>query len=186
MTQWTSQVGEGVGHVGPDEISQKFTIVPTLGILAAFVGLVSVCVLPFGYIPAWQGVWDSHRGGAAIDFRAVLLVGFLSAALAVSLLGLCAGVAAGAGKTWSRAGLILYADLSIVLSIVGVLPFYLLVLRTPVLAVGQAHAVWMLVVVKYWIVELPLSIAILYCLTRAGIEDAFRHPGMKSPDRSLR
>jgi hypothetical protein len=184
MTQFTSEMPDSVDHVKPLEISPRYSMVRVLGYLAAWASVLSVCALPYGYLSISHGSWNT--GGAQFDFRPVLLGIFLTAAMGVSVLGIAAGVASGAGKPWSRTGMILYADLSIVLAIVGFLPVYLFILRTPVLDVGLRHAVEMLVILKLWVVELPLSIVILYWFTRPGVADAYLHPEVKSPDRSQR
>ena len=184
MTQFTSEMPNTVDHVEPVEISPRFTIVRALGYIAACVGVISVCSLPYGYLSISHGSWNTSS--AALDLRPALLGVYLTAALAISCLGMAAGVASGAGKPWSRMGMMLYADLSIVLAIVGFLPVYLFVLRTPVLDIGLRHAVEMLVVLKLWIVELPLSIVILYCFTRPQLATAYEHPEVQAPDRSRR
>jgi hypothetical protein len=184
MTQLTSHLPDGVEHVDKLEISPKYTAVRVLGFLAASVGVVCICTLPFGYLTISHGSWNT--GSLNFDFRPVLLGVYLTAALAVSILGTCAGVASGAGKPWSRGGMILYADLTLVLAIVGVLPVYLYVVHQPVLDIGLRHAMELLVVLKFWIVETPLAIAILYQFTRPELVDAYQHPEEKSPDRSER
>jgi hypothetical protein len=184
MTQFTSELPDSVDHVKPLEISWRYSIVRVLGYLAAWVGVISVCALPYGFLSAAHGSWNT--GSVQFDFRPVLLGVFLAAALGVSALGICAGVASGAGKPWSRMGMLLYADLTIVLAIVGVLPFYLFVVHTPVLDIGLRHAMEMLIVLKFWVVELPLSIAIIYWFTRPDLIEAYHHPEPLAPDRSQR
>jgi hypothetical protein len=184
MTQFTSELPDSVDPVKPGEISPRYTIVRAVGYLAAWVGVVSVCAVPYGYLSVSHGSWNT--GSAQFDFGPVLLAIYLTAALAASVLGICAGVASGGGKPWSRTGMILYADLSIVLAIVGFLPFCLFVLRTPVMDIGLRHAIELLVVLKFWIVELPLSIAILYWFTRPNLTTAYQHPEPLAPDRSQR
>jgi hypothetical protein len=184
MTQFTSELPKSVDHVEPVEISPQYSIVRVLGYLVAWVGVISVCALPYGYLSISHGSWNT--GSDQFNFRPVLLGIFLTAALGVSVLGICAGVASGAGKPWSRIGMILYADLSIVLAIVGLLPFYLFVLRTPVMDIGLRHAMEMVIALKFWIVELPLSITILYWFTRPNLTTAYLHPELHAPDRSRR
>lgn len=187
MSQFTSPVPSSPSHpdhVEPLEISPKYSIVRALGYLAAWVGVLSVCALPYGYLSISHGAWNT--GSEQIDFRPVLLGVYLTVALAVSVLGIAAGIASGAGKPWSRGGMILYADLTIVLAIVGVLPVYLFIIHQPVLDIGLRHAMEMLVVLKLWVVELPLSIAILYNFTRPGLASAYDHPELEAPDRSKR
>jgi hypothetical protein len=184
MTQFTSPLPSSPEHVEPLEISPKYTIVRTLGYLAAWVGVTSVCALPYGYLSLSHGAWNA--GSDKADFQSVLLGLFLTAALAISVLAIAAGIASGAGKPWSRTGMILYADLTIVLAIVGILPVYFCILRTPVLDIGLRHAMELLVVLKLWVVELPLSIAILYNFTRRGVVSAYEHPELEAPDRSKR
>jgi hypothetical protein len=184
MTQFTSELPDGVSHVEPVEISPKYSMVRVLGYLVAWTSVLSICSIPYGYLAISHGTWNG--GSEIFDFRAALLGVFLTAAMGVSILGLCAGVASGSGRPWSRTGMKIYADLTIVLAITGLLPFYLFVLRTPVLDLGLRHAMELLVVLKYWIVELPLAIAILYWFTRPGVVDACQHPEVKSPDRSQR
>jgi hypothetical protein len=184
MTQFTSELTDSVDPVKPLEISPRYSIVRVLGYLTAWVGVLSVCSLPYGLLSISHGSWNS--GSAHIDLRPVLLGGFLISAFAISALGICAGVASGAGKPWSRAGMLLYADLSLVLAIVGILPVYFFVLRTPEMDIGLAHAIELLVILKLWVVELPLSIAILYWFTRSGVMSAYQHPEPLAPDRSQR
>jgi len=184
MTQITSSLPHSADHVEPLEVSPKYTIVRTLGYLAAWVGVVSVCALPYGLLSIAHGAWNA--GTDKVDFQPVLLGIYLVAALAVSVLSIAAGIASGAGKPWSRAGMLLYADLTIVLAVVGILPVYLFILRTPVMDIGLRHAVELLVVLKLWVVELPLSISILYHFTRPGLVSAYQHPELEPPDRSKR
>jgi hypothetical protein len=184
MTPFTSELPHGVDHLEPVEISWRYSIVRVLGYLAAWVGMLSVCSLPFGYLSISHGSWDS--GGAQFDFQPVLLGIYLTAALGASVLGICAGIASGAGKPWSRMGMLLYADFTIVLAIIGMLPFYLFVLHQPVLDIGLRHAMELLIALKLWVVDLPLSIAILYWFTRPDLIEAYHHPEPLAPDRSHR
>jgi hypothetical protein len=184
MSQFTSTVPNSVDHVEPLEISWRYSMVPVLGLLAAIAGVVSVCALPYGLLSISHGSWDS--GAKQFDFQPVLLGIFVTLALAVSVLGICAGVASGAGMPWSRAGMMLYAELTMLLSVIGFIPFYLCVLRTPVMDIGLRHAVEFIVMLKLWLVELPLSIAIAYWFSRPDLIAACEHPEMKAPDLSQR
>jgi hypothetical protein len=187
MTQFTSPLPDSPSHpdhVEPLEISPKYSIVRVLGFLAASVGLLSVCALPYGYLSISHGTWNTDS--ARVNFSPILLGVYLTVLMAVSILGIAAGIASGAGKPWSRGGMILYADLTIALAIVGVLPVYAFIIHQPVLDIGLRHAMEMLVVLKLWLVELPLAIAILFNFTRPGVASAYEHPELEAPDRSKR
>jgi hypothetical protein len=187
MTQFTSPLPESPSHPDPVqalEISPKYSIVRALGYLAAWAGVLSVCALPYGYLSMSHGTWNTNSD--RIDFSPLLLGAYLTVLLGVSALGIAAGIASGAGKPWSRGGMMLYADLTIVMAIVGVLPVYMFIVHQPVLDIGLRHAMEMLVILKLWVVELPLSIVILYSFTRPGVASAYEHPEMEAPDRSRR
>ena len=80
MTQFTSELPDSVDPVKPGEISPRYTIVRAVGYLAAWVGVVSVCAVPYGYLPVSHGSWNT--GSAQFDFGPVLLAIYLTAALA--------------------------------------------------------------------------------------------------------
>jgi hypothetical protein len=184
MTHFTSQLPESVDHVDPVEISPRYSIVRALGYLVAWESVLSVCALPFGYLTLSHGSWNS--GPAVFNFQPVLIGLFMTVGLAVSALGIAAGVASGAGKPWSRKGMLLWADLSIVLAVIGILPFYLFIVRSGQMDIGLAHGMELLIALKFWIVELPLSIAVLYWFNRPNIVDAYGHPEQLAPDKSQR
>jgi hypothetical protein len=72
------------------------------------------------------------------------------------------------------------------LSVIGIIPFYLCVVREPVMDIGLRHAIEFIVMLKLWFIELPLSIAIVYWFSRQDLIVSCRNPEMKAPDRSQR
>ena len=179
-------------HPNPESVEsvQPFGITPAprtgvvkfLGYITAFVGLLGVIGLPFGLLTinsgAWLGAGDSHP-------RPVIMGLWLVFELLVAILACAAGIAAGSGKIWSRFGMMLYAIIAILLAVIGILPVVVYMVQGKA-DLGLQHAIETLVIIKQWIIELPLAIAILYTFSRKTIRSAYAHPVINSPDRSQR
>ena len=162
--------------------SARAGVVRFLGYLTASVGLISAIWLPYGLITiktgAWLGPGDGHP-------RPVIMGLWLVFEFFVALLALSSGIAAGARKIWSRFGMMLYAIISVVLALIGILPVVVYLVQGKA-DLGFQHALIMLVIIKQWVIELPLALAILYTFSKKTISEVYAAPVIESPDRSQR
>ena len=81
--------------------------------------------------------------------------------------------------------MLLYAIISVILALIGIYPVIVYLVQGKA-DLGFQHALIMLVIIKQWVVELPLAIAILYTFSRKTIRNAYAEPVINSPDRSQR
>ncbi|MBV8782180.1 MAG: hypothetical protein JO353_12355 [Phycisphaerae bacterium] len=174
---------EKIDKVNPLGIvpSPRLGAVGMLGYLAAAVGITTIIAMPFGLLSLahgeLQGVGDNLT-------RPILMGALMGFDMAVAVLAFAAGVAACAGKLWSRFGMMLYAILALLIAVIGIWPVIAYVADTADADIGMRHTVQVLIIIKQWIVETPLALGILFTFSKHKVVRAYGRPVMESPDRS--